>query len=378
MTGSTTLAGNHGQQKKPVIACFPLYPPLELFHCMGLNPMILWDLKARIQDTQESDAHLQTFTCSVARALTQFLLADEAPGFDALFMYNACDTLRNLPEIIQAGLAGKGRSIPIFRLHIPTLALDQPHSAEYLQKGIKGLIQEIEAYFQVRFDPKNFSSSAFLYRHMRRQYRQLETQVAHGRLDFAVFNQLCCSGRHLPDTRHLAELAILAGPEHENQNALPAGAPQPRVLLSGILPPPPAVIQAMEKTGLCIAGNDLANLSRSYLADMEPLDDPVAYYTGFYSQHPPCPTLLPSADSRIPHLLGLVHSRKADGIIWIGEKYCEYEYLEMPFLEKQLKQKNIPLLQLECGLDDKENIGALKTRIEAFAELLRSSHGSIC
>ena len=28
-----------------VVGCFPLYPPLELVHSMGLTPVILWGLK---------------------------------------------------------------------------------------------------------------------------------------------------------------------------------------------------------------------------------------------------------------------------------------------------------------------------------------------
>ena len=43
------------QKGKHVIGCFPLYPPLELFHAMGFVPVVLWGLKGIVRPTTESD-----------------------------------------------------------------------------------------------------------------------------------------------------------------------------------------------------------------------------------------------------------------------------------------------------------------------------------
>jgi benzoyl-CoA reductase/2-hydroxyglutaryl-CoA dehydratase subunit BcrC/BadD/HgdB len=40
-------------------------------------------------------------------------------------------------------------------------------------------------------------------------------------------------------------------------------------------------------------------------------------------------------------------------------------------VRKVLAEKGIPDLQLEIGADDAENVEALRTRVEAFAELIR-------
>src|SRR5271157_1567711 len=99
---------------KKVIGCFPLYPPLELFHSMDLVPVVLWGLDEAVAGVSESDKHLQNYACSVARRLTEFVLTAGAGLLDGLFMYNACDTLRNLPEILECGLKENGASIPLF------------------------------------------------------------------------------------------------------------------------------------------------------------------------------------------------------------------------------------------------------------------------
>jgi benzoyl-CoA reductase/2-hydroxyglutaryl-CoA dehydratase subunit BcrC/BadD/HgdB len=71
-------------------------------------------------------------------------------------------------------------------------------------------------------------------------------------------------------------------------------------------------------------------------------------------------------------LIELVNSSNAEGIIFIGEKFCEYEYFEFPTLQETLKSKNIPSLLLEFSIEESLNIEAYKTRIQAFQELLEN------
>jgi benzoyl-CoA reductase/2-hydroxyglutaryl-CoA dehydratase subunit BcrC/BadD/HgdB len=90
----------------------------------------------------------------------------------------------------------------------------------------------------------------------------------------------------------------------------------------------------------------------------------------FYYNHHPCTTLLGSADRRIESLESLVRERGARGIIFLGEKFCEYEYFEFPFLVKHFKEKGIHSLLLEFSMDDDESLGQVRTRIEAFSEMI--------
>ena len=70
--------------------------------------------------------------------------------------------------------------------------------------------------------------------------------------------------------------------------------------------------------------------------------------------------------------MNLVDRSGARGVIFSGEKFCEYEYFEFPFLEKCLREKGIPTLFLEFGVDDDRNVSAYTTRVEAFAEILNA------
>jgi hypothetical protein len=71
MPALTEILARGGHGDRPVIGCFPLYPPLELFHSMGLAPVVLWGLRDAIPSLSLADRHLQSYVCSVARRLTE-------------------------------------------------------------------------------------------------------------------------------------------------------------------------------------------------------------------------------------------------------------------------------------------------------------------
>ncbi len=355
---------------KKVIGCFPLYPPVELLHSLGLVPVVLWDLKNQVENTTQSDKHLQRYTCSVARCLTQFLLEDKKPQLNGLLMYNACDTLRNLPEIITDEMINGGYDVPFFKLHIPAVHVEQTDSSQYLKNRIGTLIMELEECFNVQFSGEQFKKSVSLYSEMRSLCKQAERLVEEGNLSFSEFNILCCMGYKMSVEDHIEKIRHLVDKQQEDDSLVSGNVP---VIISGILSPSNPIIEEIERSGLRIAGNDIATLYRSYGYNPRLTDDPEEYYTDFYQNHIPCTTILPSSDQRIDMLMELVHTKKARGVIFIGEKYCEHEYFEFPYLEKRFKAEGVKTLQLECPMGNDENIGVFKTRIETFAEILNTN-----
>lgn len=356
------------QQGHRLVGCFPLYPPVELLHAFGLTPITLWGLDSRTSDLSLSDAHLQNYTCHVARCLTEFVLSEGASLLSVLCMYNACDTLRNLPEIIEQGLKAQGISLPIFKLHVPALASDRGGVSAYLDNRIAVLIKELEEFTGRLFSPAAFEASCRLYDKQRGLARELEHLVHAGAISYRVQSGVLMRAHHMRVEDHLELLMeTLAS---ANGNPAPAGLSVP-VMVSGILPPAPELIETMEHAGLRVVADDSAALHRTYGYSPPPVADPLAYYRDFYFSRIPCSTLLASADKRIAHIRQTLESSGARGFIFCGEKFCEYEYFDMPHLEQVLKPQGISTLSLEMGEHDGQSLGTLKNRIETFAELLR-------
>ncbi|KQC07704.1 MAG: hypothetical protein APR62_00415 [Smithella sp. SDB] len=352
-----------------VIGCFPLYPPLELIHSFGLLPVVLWDMKEGVGILKESDRHLQSFTCSVARRLMEFVISEEGSLLDGLMMYNACDTLRNMPEIINRGLKEKGRTLPLLKLHVPMVSPNQTNATGYLADRIREMIAEIESTFGVRFSLERFLASVRLYNKIRKLCQEMEDLVAAGKMSYMDFSRRIRNGYFIVPEDQLSELEnALKEAQSGSTKNIPDGK---KIIVSGILPPPDALCAVIEQSGMKVAGNDVSSQARSYGYIPKETDDPAAYYADFYRNHYPCTTILYSSDDRLKALNALIEKRGARGLIIVGEKFCEYEYLEMPFIIKMLEQKNITTLQLEIATDDDDNVEALRTRIEAFSELIR-------
>ncbi|MGB3998410.1 MAG: 2-hydroxyacyl-CoA dehydratase family protein [Desulfomonilia bacterium] len=358
-------------QGHTLVGCFPLYPPLELLHSFGLTPVVLWGLRQDITRLTRSDRHLQPYACGVARCLSEFVLSQGGEFLDAIFMYNACDTLRNLPEILQSGLEQDGSSLPLFRLHIPAVPINPPSASNYLEDQIWELTKELKKFTGRSFSGPAFLNSTVLYNQQRMLIGELEHLAATGRLGFADCADIVLSAGRMPVSDHIA---LMEHTIRDAANRTP-GEPAARIMLSGILPPPAALLDVMEQAGLMVVANDLAAMRRSYGYLPAASSDPGAYYEDLYSNHHPCTTILPSADRRLEHIMKTARENTVQGFIFVGEKFCEYEYFEIPIIAQMLAAEGVRTLELEIGIDDTLNLDAHRTRIEAFAEMLRQETG---
>lgn len=366
------LAGLKGLGRR-TIGCFPLYAPLELLHSFGLTPVVIWGAPSREPELSTSDAHLQNYTCRVARNMTEFILRSPKGLFDGLFMYNACDTLRNLPEILQACLDEEGSGLEIFRLHVPAIPRDRTMAREYLSGRITELVSALEVFTGRPFSNADFLRSIRLYETQRGLCRELERLCASGKISFVPFTRLLERAHVLPVEEHVALLE-----EQVSRLAGVTGGPASgvRVLASGIQAPPEEILECMEASGMVIVANDIATLSRSYGFKGIPCEDPCEYYCNFYFNAHPCTTMLHAGDSRAEHIRNMAESNSAQGFIFFGEKFCEYEYFEIPYIRDMLRGLGVDTLFLEIGPDDITNLMSFRTRVEAFSEMLKAKQGA--
>jgi benzoyl-CoA reductase/2-hydroxyglutaryl-CoA dehydratase subunit BcrC/BadD/HgdB len=82
-----------------------------------------------------------------------------------------------------------------------------------------------------------------------------------------------------------------------------------------------------------------------------------------------CAIFTPNSE-RLDHIQEMVADYKADGVIHYGLQFCQPYLMESIPVENALEQKNIPCLRVETDYS-MEDVGQLKTRVEAFIEQLR-------
>jgi len=164
----------------------------------------------------------------------------------------------------------------------------------------------------------------------------------------------------------------LEGRIKEKKGAFPAGTP--RILVSGC---PQAVPNwklpfIVETSGAVIVGEESCvgergtrNLTDESGETVEQMMD--AIIDRYFQVD--CAIFTPNPD-RLEHIREMAAEYRADGVIHYGLQFCQPYLMEAIPVEKSLEGLDIPCLRVETDYS-MEDVGQLKTRIEAFIEQLR-------
>ncbi|MEE4606358.1 MAG: double-cubane-cluster-containing anaerobic reductase, partial [Desulfobacteraceae bacterium] len=82
-----------------------------------------------------------------------------------------------------------------------------------------------------------------------------------------------------------------------------------------------------------------------------------------------CAIFTPNPD-RLDHIQQMVADYRADGVIHYGLQFCQPYLMESIPVERALEDRQIPCLRIETDYS-MEDVGQLKTRVEAFVEQLK-------
>jgi benzoyl-CoA reductase/2-hydroxyglutaryl-CoA dehydratase subunit BcrC/BadD/HgdB len=154
-----------------------------------------------------------------------------------------------------------------------------------------------------------------------------------------------------------------------------ANAKAPRILISGcpmavpnwklpaIIETSGAVIVAEES---CVGERGTRNLVDNSSATLDGLMDALV---DRYLQID-CAIFSPNAE-RLDHIREMAHRYKADGVILYAIQFCAPYTIEAIGIEKQLEKEGIPAIRIETDYSQ-QDVGQLKTRVQAFIERLQA------
>lgn len=127
-------------------------------------------------------------------------------------------------------------------------------------------------------------------------------------------------------------------------------------------------IKMVESLGALFVVDDHCTGTRYFWNEVVPGDDRLAAIAARYIDRPACPSKDWPARRRIPHILKLAKDYEIQGAILIQQKFCDPHELDIPAINKALKENDIPSLFLE--FDVTVPVGQFRTRVEAFLEML--------
>ncbi|MBW2097019.1 MAG: 2-hydroxyacyl-CoA dehydratase [Deltaproteobacteria bacterium] len=323
--------------------------------------------------TEEVEKLLPRNTCSLIKSAFGFKLGKVCPYIESADMIvgeNTCD--------------GKKKSYEVLKDMVPNLyVMDLPQmksvegralvKAEYLR-----FKEAIEKLTGVTIDAARLKKGIEIVNNKRKAIHRLSglrkaDPAPISGLDALLANQVFFYDDPVRFTDSVNKICDeLEKRIEKSEGVFPKGTP--RILLSGcpMAVPNWKVPWIIETSGAVIVGEESCvgergtrNLTGDTGSTVEELMEGIV---DRYFQVD-CAIFTPNPD-RLGHVEEMFRGYKADGVIHYGLQFCQPYITESMPVEKALEGENIPTLRIETDYS-MEDMGQLKTRIEAFIEQIK-------
>jgi benzoyl-CoA reductase/2-hydroxyglutaryl-CoA dehydratase subunit BcrC/BadD/HgdB len=345
------------------------YVPEELIIASGAMPVCLIGGADDIA-VEASLTQMPRFFCPFSLAQVGGKILGRNPYHHCIDLLIAPITCQHLKKV--AELWEYQGDIEIFKLGIPHQCTHR-FEVEYYANRLRALMDRLQVLTGNKITDNALRDAIAQYNKMRGLFRQISLL----RRDNAI-------PMNFLDFIRLHHQSFYAGPAFtieileetlRNLNHIPAprDSNAPRLLITGpnICAGDYKLLAIIDDVGGNIVTEEIFEGVRTYWRDIDIGGDPLdSLIQGYLINRIPPAFMRNSAGKRFDHIIKLISEFKVSGVIWYELMYCETYDSESYYIAQQLKQRNIPLLILESDYG-KSDIGQLRTRVQAFMEMLR-------
>jgi benzoyl-CoA reductase/2-hydroxyglutaryl-CoA dehydratase subunit BcrC/BadD/HgdB len=345
------------QLGRRIFGVFPAQYPREILWAANVLPVEIWDPPLA---ASTADAHLQPYVCSVVKLGLGLLLQGKADMVDGFFFPHTCDSIQNMASVVHDYI---GLDKPCYFFYHPK-APYRDSAKEYYQRQIKALAQSLEeTYGPIGANElqHRVEQGQEINKLMAQLYQRRAAGVLH--LDNIQFYQAIRRAEWLWPDDLIAELNEILAHDPTDPDRRPA------VVLSGVLPNPPELLNLLDDLGARVGHDDLLACSRRWLTPQPKATEPFEALTEAYFGLPPCSSKDSPLSERVAWLLELCQQGRAKAVIFYTVKFCETELFDVPILSDELKKSGYPTLVMDVELNQGLS-GQVTTRVEAFLEML--------
>lgn len=344
---------------KKIIGCFPMYLPEEIIHAAGMLPVTLLGSDDEIT---LADQYAHPYICQLVRGNFDLSLKGELDFLDGVVFSDFCLTVQMISDIwIHHKPSG------FYSQLVLPKNMRAPYTQRYLVRQFDGLKQALEKFAGVQISEDSVRKSISVYNQNRNLLHRLYQmrRANPGLFKARDIAMVVGAGMLMPKEEHSELLSQLL----EKAQAVPSSSDgKVRLIVSGYLCDIPEldVLDLIEDLGAVVCDDDLYVGRRYFNTLTEEGINPIEALARRYIEDIPCPTKLDSEKDWAVYLSDLASEAEADGIISVALKYCEAHLYDIPTLAKDLKIPNLMLETSHSGAT-----GQIRTRIEAFLEMLR-------
>lgn len=338
--------------------------PPEILHAADILPVRL--RATGNESSSEAEVYMSSFSCSFAKAILQHLM-DGVYELDGYITSDGCMQAVRIYDNWKAYSKKTGKAQKILEVGAPRML--SPTTRAYYRDELQILIDELEAFGGGKITKEKLLASIETYNEQRRLIKQmLELQKAESPvITGAEALSIMLSATNMPVERHIELLkAFLA----DVPNRKKVSGQRARLMIIGSSLDDPRYIEIIENKGGLVVADTLCLGSMGF-GDECPADenDPLTALADYYLGRIVCPRMIDNRDALHELILSRAKEYSCDGVIYQKMQNCECWGGENVFLEKELREAGIPLLNLERE-EKLANTGQLEIRAEAFIELI--------
>jgi len=323
--------------------------------------------------TEEVEKLLPRNTCSLIKSAFGFKLGKVCPYIESADMIvgeNTCDGKKKSYEILKDLVSN------LYVMDLPQVKSDEGRAllrAEYLR-----FKEAVEKLTGITIDPARLKKGIEIVNNKRKAIHRLSSlrkddPAPISGLDALLANQVFFYDNPARFTDSVNKMCDELEQRIENKEGV-FPEKTPRILISGcpmavpnwklpwIIETSGAVIVGEES---CVGERGTRNLTDDTGSTVEELME--AIIDRYFKVD--CAIFTPNPD-RLEHIIKMYETYKADGVIHYGLQFCQPYLMEAMPVEKALEAKNIPTLRIDTDYS-MEDVGQLKTRVEAFVELIK-------
>ena len=353
-----------------VIGYFPgNYVPEEMIYASGAIPVCLTD-GGSSHPAETALSVVPHIICPFARAQVGEKLLKINPYYSMIDMLVAPITCQHLKKV--AEIWEYYGNMEIFKLGIPH-QYDGDFELEYFTDRLKALRERLETFTGKAITNERISEAIELYNKMRGLLRNISLMRRNlppplTALEFVKLNH---ASFYADPVFMVNELESLYKGLEKDQTKDKLN--RPRLLLIGpnLAHGDYKILELIEAAGGEVVIEELSEGMRYYWHHIENNGDPFqSLAKGYLRDRVPCAFMRSSTKKRFDFVLGLIIDFNVSGVIWYELQCCETYDQESYYFNKKLREQNIPMLIVESNYDISD-AGPLRTRIEAFIELIK-------
>ncbi|MEM0058119.1 MAG: 2-hydroxyacyl-CoA dehydratase family protein [Candidatus Bathyarchaeia archaeon] len=367
------------EEGRKIVGYTCMFAPIELILAAGAIPV---RVACGIYDAVKlGNRIVPVEVCPVVRSTIGIGMVGLSPFLelsDALITALTCDGMTKLSEILSD-------KKPVWTLCPPRLK-DSPQSTQFWREELKAVKAKLEKLTGTRITAKRLKSAIETMHRATRAFKRLQEirrnipSVIMGR-DAMLVNQTVMWDDIERWTAKTEELCLEL--EKRVREKVWACQPDtPRVMLAGspaIWPDNwklPNIVEEASPQGVIVA--DEFCFGDRFLydpvgVDEWTMDDMFNAVSERYLLPSTCPyfTSEDGNEDRINWLTAMIKERRVDGVIYHVFRGCMLYAMEYMRIKRALDRINVPIYYLDTDYT-REDVGQIKTRVEAFLEMLKS------